>query len=256
MPKPSLPAETAAAARKRTCFFAAPIGPEGSETRKKSDLVLKHLVKKALEPNYEVERADDIKRPGVITVQIVQQVFDADLVVADLSELNPNVYYELAIRHATKKPAVHIISAGQEIPFDVQQMRVVHYDLTNPDSLEEARGKLREYAGAIEQGETVVTPVQFAQILQSLKADEDRDKQLLALFESLTLGISNLQVGMGELLQDLREQRKQVWQIRPGSSLNVPLSVLAIQTELGLSEKAKAQKAEAVKRAKEAKDKE
>src|ERR1700730_12890850 len=194
------------------CFVAAPIGATGSEERNKSDKVLRHLIKKALEPDYLVERADQIDRPGVITVQIVQRIFEAELVVAALTDRNPNVYYELAIRHATRKPIIHIISRGQDIPFDVQDMRVVPYDLTDPDSLEEAGRKLREYAKAIRQGEPVITPVHFAQILLSFEAGESRDAQLRALFESMNIGISNLQEGIAEVVQDLRYRKmKEMW---------------------------------------------
>src|SRR5277367_6648795 len=154
----------AQAGKQLLCFVAAPIGAADSEQRKKSDQVLKHVLRKALEPEFKVERADHIDRPGVITVQVVQRLFDPDLLIADLTDRNPNVYYELAIRHAARKPTIHIISRGQDIPFDVQDMRVVLYDLTDPDSLEDAVRQLREYVKAIQQGEPVITPVQFAQI--------------------------------------------------------------------------------------------
>lgn len=217
----------AEAARKPVCFVVSPIGEANSEERKRSDQVLKHLVKNALEPEYTVIRADNIDRPGIITVQIVQQVFDAQLVVADLTNRNPNVYYELAIRHAARKPAIHIISRGQDIPFDVQDMRVVPYDLADPDSLEEAQKKLREYTKAIEQGEPVITPVQFAQILRSFEAGETRDAQLLGLLQSLNIGISNLQEGIAEVVQDVRQRKsREIWANL--SSPVTPLSSLAM----------------------------
>jgi hypothetical protein len=49
----------------------------------------------------------------------------ADLVVADLTGANPNVYYELALRHSTAKPFVHLAREGTEIPFDIRVMDVV-----------------------------------------------------------------------------------------------------------------------------------
>jgi hypothetical protein len=192
---------------KPVCFVVSPIGGENTEERKKSDQVLKHVVRAVLEPEYAVERADHIDRPGIITVQIVQRILQADLVVADLTDRNPNVYYELAIRHAAWKPTIHIISRGQEIPFDVQDMRVVRYDLADPDNLDDARAKLRQYTNAIQKGEPVITPVQFVQILQSLQAGEDRDRELGALFQSLNVGMSNLQQGIEEILMDLRQRR-------------------------------------------------
>src|SRR2546425_2296145 len=201
----------ASASVRQSCFVISPIGPPDSETRTKSDQVLKHIIRKALELGYAVERADEITRPGVITVQIVQRVFEADLVVADLTGRNPNVYYELAIRHATQKPAVHLIAGGEDLPFDVQEMRVVPYDLTNPDSIEEAGSKLREFVQAIERGEAVVTPVQFGQILASLEAlkgNAGRDEQIFAAVKTMSIGLSNLQTALGEILLYTREEKQ------------------------------------------------
>ena len=211
--------EGSSASHKLLCFVIAPIGEPESDVRKKSDQVLKYLIKRSLGSKYLVERADQIGRPGIITFQIVQRIFDADLVIADLSDHNPNVYYELAIRHATRKPAIHIVSRGQDIPFDVQDMRFVPYDLSNPDSIEEACEQLSRNVEAIEKGEKITTPVQIAGILQSLKAGEDRDAQIQALFESLNTGMSNLQEGIGEVVNDLRQRKlRESWAPVMGSS--------------------------------------
>jgi len=89
------------ASGKKSCFVIAPIGQEESETRNRSDLVLKHIIKPAAEEcGYKAVRADEISEPGIITTQVIQRLIDDDLVIADLTERNPNVFYELAIRHA------------------------------------------------------------------------------------------------------------------------------------------------------------
>src|SRR5947199_40675 len=78
------------------------IGPAGSEMRKHSDLILVSLVEPALaEIGLTVIRADGIEKPGVITQQVIEHVAKARLVIADLSFHNPNVFYELSLRHAT-----------------------------------------------------------------------------------------------------------------------------------------------------------
>jgi hypothetical protein len=104
---------------KRTCFVICPIGEEGSDNRKRSDKVLKHIFRKALADKYEVTRGDEIDEPGMITSQVLRAVQDADLVVADLTGHNPNVFYELAVRHAMEKPIIHLIDPRlSKIPFD------------------------------------------------------------------------------------------------------------------------------------------
>jgi hypothetical protein len=111
------------------CFYISPIGEEDSEQRQHSDLFLNHLVEPALrEFNMRVIRADSIGQSGMITSQILEHILKAKLVIADLSFQNPNVFYELALRHACKLPIVQIIRKSDRIPFDVDQVRTVQID--------------------------------------------------------------------------------------------------------------------------------
>jgi hypothetical protein len=124
--------ETADGDWSRICFFAAPIGDQESEMRRHSDLILASLLEPAIEElDLRVIRADGIDRPGVITAQVVEHITKARLVVADLSFHNPNVFYELALRHATGKPTVHLIRVQDRIPFDIEQFRTIRVDTTD-----------------------------------------------------------------------------------------------------------------------------
>lgn len=119
-----------------TAFYITPIGADGSDERKHSDLFLSYLVEPAIEPlKLKVVRADKIDKPGVITSQIIQYLLRSRLVIADLSFHNPNVFYELAIRHMVKKPVVQVIRLGDRVPFDVGQVRTIVIDNTDIYSL-------------------------------------------------------------------------------------------------------------------------
>ncbi|ANI88837.1 hypothetical protein A9P82_05760 [Arachidicoccus ginsenosidimutans] len=127
----------------KTCFVISPIGEEGSTTRERSDQVLKHIITEAVNPlGYEVIRADKISEPGIITTQIIEHIVNAELVIADLTEKNPNVFYELAIRHAIRKPLVQMIKKGEIIPFDVAATRIIQFDIHNLDSVAEAKQEI------------------------------------------------------------------------------------------------------------------
>ncbi|HJS89828.1 MAG TPA: hypothetical protein VJ738_07665 [Steroidobacteraceae bacterium] len=116
----------------KICFYVTPIGDEGSELRKHSDLFLSSLIEPALEGfGLEVIRADKIGQPGMITSQILEHLLRARLVIADLSHHNPNVFYELAIRHFAKLPVVQIIRKADKLPFDVNQVRTTPIDTTD-----------------------------------------------------------------------------------------------------------------------------
>lgn len=119
-----------------TCFYVTPIGEEGSEHRKHSDLFLSSIVEPAVEQfQLKVVRADSIDKPGTITRQIIEYLLKARLVIADLSYNNPNVFYELAIRHAARLPVVQIIRSADKIPFDLSQGRTIRIDTTDIYSL-------------------------------------------------------------------------------------------------------------------------
>ena len=119
-----------------TCFYIAPIGDEGSDARKHSDLFLGSIVEPAMETfQLTVVRADAIDKPGIITRQIIDYIMRSRLVIADLSFHNPNVFYELALRHAVKLPIVQLIRTSDKVPFDVNQMRTIQIDTTDIYSL-------------------------------------------------------------------------------------------------------------------------
>ena len=111
---------------RRTCLLIGPYGDEGTETRKWSDWVLKEIVMPAANRlGYSASRTIDETKPGDITQRIMRELQAADLVVADLTTGNPNVYYELALRHAMAKPFIHLIREGAELPFDIKVMEAI-----------------------------------------------------------------------------------------------------------------------------------
>ncbi len=74
----------------KTCFVIAPIGEAESETRKRSDQVLKHIIRPAAaDCGYKAIRADEIDKPGIITSQVIQHVVSDPLVIADLYRYEP-----------------------------------------------------------------------------------------------------------------------------------------------------------------------
>jgi hypothetical protein len=165
-PNASLPAVS------KTCLVISPYGRDAKE-QKHFDQALKHLIKPTLESEgYVVTRFDEIDEPGLITSQIIERLLDDDLVVADLTDRNPNVYYELAVRHAAGKPVIHILRADQDLPFDVSNVRAVKYSITDPDELESARQDLAAKARAIVGGQVAANPITAARRAAILQASD------------------------------------------------------------------------------------
>lgn len=95
-------------------------------------MVLEQFIRKALDPKeWTVVRADEITAPGMISGQVIEHVMRSGLVIADLSFHNPNVFYELAIRHVMGLPTVHLIRKGDAIPFDLKDFRTITFDTSD-----------------------------------------------------------------------------------------------------------------------------
>lgn len=116
----------------KICFYITPIGIEGSEERKHSDMLLECVVSPVLEEfGLSVVRADQIDKPGLITNQILDYITKAKMVIADLSFHNPNVFYELAVRHMKGLPTIHLSRISDKIPFDISGFRTITLDMTD-----------------------------------------------------------------------------------------------------------------------------
>lgn len=89
---------------------------------------------------------------------MISALVESELVVADLTGHNPNVFYELAIRHAVAKPYVQMIDSEQTLPFDISTLRTIHFDYRDLDSAHKARESLRRCILDYEQGAEVDSP--------------------------------------------------------------------------------------------------
>ncbi len=184
---------------KKSCFVACPIGQIDSNERKRSDGLLRHILKPVLDEfGYEVVRADQIQSAGRITTQVLQVISDADIVVADLTDENPNVMYELGIRHAIRKPFIHMMHKGSNIPFDVYDVRTIFYHL-DLDAVDDAKSELKGQIESIERGEwTVASPVNFV-VPQG--SSEDNEQLMIANLHQISNRMATDLYGMKESIE-------------------------------------------------------
>src|SRR5215471_8862553 len=123
----------------KICFVSMPFGMKldpGTRRLVDFDKVYKNVVQPAAEEaGYTVTRADEIG--GVtIALPLFQHLLFSDLFIADLTTANPNVMYELGLRHALRDSAtLLIIEAGSRLPFDLGYFRVVVYRTAEDGSL-------------------------------------------------------------------------------------------------------------------------
>jgi hypothetical protein len=181
---------------KKLCFVVAPIGAADSDIRIHSDFLLDFIIKPVMTkfPAYAVRRADQMSRPGMIDTQIITALRDADLVIADLSCLNPNAFYEIGIRHMFAKPIVHMQLETEEIPFDVSLYSAIKFSMRRPQDFETAKTALEQHIKeAIDPKHVVDNPV--TRVLGREKSDASampEVKALSATVNSLTEEIADL----------------------------------------------------------------
>ena len=171
-----------------TCFVVSPIGSTGSPERRNADLVLKYILKPVLSALGYAEpvRSDTLSEPGVITQQIIRQLLTADLAIIDMTGRNPNVFYELAIRHCTGKPFIQLMSKGETIPFDVGTQRTIFYDRTDLADVDLCKEELRrQITAARAPGFVVESPVGKAMNFERLSSSTPTELVLAALSDRI-----------------------------------------------------------------------
>lgn len=110
-----------------SCFIMMPFGePIGGYYEK----IYEPAIKKAgLTP---IRADNEIFGTGKIIDQIWRGINDAKVLVAELTNRNPNVFYELGLAHALNKPVVLVSSNESDVPFDLRHIRVIYYDVQDP----------------------------------------------------------------------------------------------------------------------------
>jgi hypothetical protein len=110
-----------------TCFVMQPFAPPHGDYYEK---IFKPAIEKT---NLQPVRADaEIFATGKIIDQVWRGINAAKVLVAELSTRNPNVFYELGLAHALNKPVVLVSSNEPDVPFDLQHIRVIYYDVNDP----------------------------------------------------------------------------------------------------------------------------
>jgi hypothetical protein len=140
-------------------FIIGPIGdkdePHGSPRRviyEDSIQVLEEIISPACEElGIELLRADQITRTGEIPEQIFRHIRDSPIVIADLTGANPNVMYELGLRHTTGKLTVQI-GERERLPFDVSAIRTIMFKRTESGLVSARKSLIQVLATGMQSG--------------------------------------------------------------------------------------------------------
>lgn len=180
----------------KTCYIIGPIGKPDSAERKWADFVKDFIIKPIVtECGYQApQRSDKDQAESLIMTGIVQQMFEADLVIADLTAHNPNVFYELGIRNCAQKPVIHLIKDGESPPFDLAGNKAIFVSRDHPKVLEaqaEIKGRIEAIEKKPEQFYSHVQTYMQAKELDALKRNGTETESLIAAtIQGLTMMVA------------------------------------------------------------------
>lgn len=175
------------AAENRQCFFITPIGDDSSPERRRADWIFNLVIEPACKAHDLLpERADKMSASAMIGTNIFRAIKEAPVCVADLTGLNPNVLYEMGVRHTLSRPIVHIAQTGTRLPFDTAAHLTHFYDL-------DIHGSVTGLASAVE--------AQLGQMLQPNYEVSNPFTQALGAIE-----LRDSQDPMGRMIADVDER--------------------------------------------------
>lgn len=128
------------------CFVIMPFGKKENLDGEVIDFdeIYNFLIKPAIETlNIKCIRCDEIAEAGWIHSKMFKHIYESEITVVDITSLNPNVFYELGIRHALVKGVTILIrKKGTMMPFNIQGFQVIEYDPNSLSSVTETKGKI------------------------------------------------------------------------------------------------------------------
>ena len=173
----------------KTCFIVTPIGEAGSETRRHIDGIIDAAIVPILEEGingmkYTYEVAHRLYDSTTIVKQIYEKLVFCDLVIANLTWLNPNVMYELAIRFCIGKPTIVIANFDTKLPFDIKDQRVLFY-VNDAQGILDLKVGLKNILKTIDYNGEPNSPVYDAvkeiQFINTLKTNKPNSTDINAL---------------------------------------------------------------------------
>lgn len=175
--------------RNYKCFVIAPTDSDG---------IIEAAICPALR-EYDVIVAHEIEESGTITKQILKEIYEDDLVVADLTDNDPNVMYELAIRHCLGKPTIMIAEKGTSLPSSIIIDRTIFY-CNDAQGVLDLREELKKVAADIDFAD-VSSPIHEIlgesdltnKILESVQTDEDDEEHSGKVIKFITKKLNGIE---------------------------------------------------------------
>ena len=218
-------AKTAKPYEDKICFVITPIGGDNTDIRREADGIIDEVLVPVLGDifGFKVEVAHRTYSTGSITDRVIQSVVESELAICNLATLNPNVMYELALRHAVRKPVITIAPKGTILPFDINDDRVIFYENDIAGSYQLKKDLPLMVKAAMEEdisNNPVYRALRSEKLMQEVQAGGGADAALFDVVQNLSRKIDSMQfnstsVGLTVATQKAQESYRQVAIYKP-----------------------------------------
>ncbi len=184
----------------KTCFVIAVAGPSNSDVRRRSERVFKYIIKPAAEAyGYTCVRADPAAKPGLVTPDTIYHLVNDPLVIVDLTDYHPGMFYQLGIRHMVRKPVAHVVRKEQALPLELADVQTIPYDLSL-EGAEACKEELLDFIDYVERNpDDVENPISANVELRALRRSDNpverTHAQIVAMLRRLNAKIDTLTHG-------------------------------------------------------------
>lgn len=190
--------------------------------------VYEQLIKEPLEKEgHEVSRADDVKSHDYIPRRIIQNIRDYDIIIADLTGQNANVYYELGIAHTLDRPTIHIVQDLDELAFDIKTYSAIKYSTQFYEAAKLTNSILEIIGDAASGTYNFSNPVKDT-IGDDLKKNNEATPQITRQDDD-ALGEEDGSLGVLDSIELAEQSMSEIGAIIV--ELNVPMNTLQERTE-------------------------
>lgn len=200
---------------KKKCFVIMPFSRTKSCTGEKWAEIFEYIIKLAVEESglgYECERSV-AERENIIK-GILESLNKANVVIADLTDNNPNVFYELGVRHTLANRTILIAQGEEHIPFDLRPYPVVFYS-ESPAKIAEfktdIKNKLQDIERNPERADNPVADFLKERNIELLSAEKKANlAKLGALLSELSYNIDEVDaiLKQAKTIQQMRKRGK------------------------------------------------
>jgi hypothetical protein len=107
---------------KKLCFVIMPFAKNRFEVYKRA------IAPACKDAKFKAVRVDELKGVYNINRKIIEHLFKSEVVIAELTDMNPNVFYEMGVAHTIDNKTIMITQSAEKLPFDISSYRCIVYD--------------------------------------------------------------------------------------------------------------------------------